>query len=174
MSYQVKCPGCGGVFDWKQGKQGIDWEKIGRRYWHKKCLEEENDKNSDIWLDKTYEILSKDLKVSYNFYQCKEQLDKAISKYGFTKKGIYLTTKYYLLIKNNKWDKNFGFWFIPKIYEEAKHFEEEKYNKEKIIKIENEFNLIKNYKPKQGIKQTVRKKEKNIPTLADAFKDENE
>ncbi len=43
-----------------------------------------------------------------------------------------------------------------------------------VTKIENEFNLIKNYKPKQGIKQTVRKKEKNIPTLADAFKDENE
>ena len=53
------------------------------------------------WIPMIYDFLSRDLKVSYNWWLCDSQRKKFIRENKCTNKGIYFTLKYFYEIKGN-------------------------------------------------------------------------
>lgn len=96
-------------------------------YYHTQCYKDWKDtstnKADDDWSLLIYDLLARDLKVSYNYHMCEAQRQKFIKENKFTNKGIYFTLKYFYEIKHNSWDKgNGGIGIVPYVYKEATEY----------------------------------------------------
>ena len=122
----VKCRACGKYFEAKSNKENIDWVMPSRNYYyHKPCYY--NWKNlkkrpDNDWVDMIYDLLARDIKVSYNWFQIENQRKNFIEKHSFTNKGIYFTLYWYFYNKKQPWKQEYGIGIVPYIYEEATNY----------------------------------------------------
>ena len=107
-------------------KENIDWIMPSKNYYyHKKCYEtwKETPTSEQDWIDLIYDFLSRDLKVSYDYFKCSAQIKKFWKENKINPKGIYFTLKYFYEIKNNTWSKGYGgLGIVPYVFTEAKNY----------------------------------------------------
>ncbi len=120
----VHCRICNRDIDRNTEQENVDWIMPSRNYFYcKSCYD--NWKAADThtdeeWIDLIYDLLARDLKVSYDYYMCEAQRKKFITQHHFTNKGIYFTLKYFYELKQGDWSKgNGGIGIVPFIYKEA-------------------------------------------------------
>lgn len=92
-------------------------------YYHSKCYNDWKNpainKEDEEYKDLIYDFLTRDLKVSYNYFLC-EQQRKNFLKEKMTNKGIYFALKYFYEIKHNAWDKGHGgIGIVPMVYKDS-------------------------------------------------------
>ena len=116
----VHCRLCKEPIDRNEEKEGVDWIMPSRNwFYHKKCYEswkQTRPKEDDEWIDLIYDFISRDLKVSYDFFKCETQRKKFL-KEDMTNKGIFFALKYFYEVKHGNWDKGYeGIGIVPYIY----------------------------------------------------------
>lgn len=119
----VHCRICGGDIDRNADPDGNEWFMASRNYYyHKECYK--NWKNSTPADDKEYErfiydFISRDLKVSYDYFMCEAQRKKFLKNH-MTNKGIFFALKYFYDVKHGDWSKGSGgIGIVPFIYSES-------------------------------------------------------
>lgn len=105
-------------------KNKTDWIMPSRNYYyHKECYDSWKNAarpEDEDWIPMIYDLLGKEMKVSYNYFLCETQRKKFIKENKFTNKGIYFTLKYFYEIKKNPWDKGHGgIGIVPYTYKES-------------------------------------------------------
>lgn len=121
----VMCRFCKERFDAKKDRENIDWvQKSKGWYYHTSCYQKmrsEKDSTNDIWKDRIYDFIAHDLKVSYNYFLCEQQLINFVEKDRIgTYKGIYFALRYFYEIKHGDWNKgNGGLGIVPYIYKDS-------------------------------------------------------
>ena len=121
------CRICGATINPKKEIEGVDWCRPSvNYYYHVKCYEDwkvSKPSKDDEWIPLIYDFLSRDLKVTYNYFLCETQRKKYIKENKFTNKGIYFTLKYFYEIKKNQWDKGHGgIGIIPYTYKDSVNY----------------------------------------------------
>ena len=95
-------------------------------YYHVKCYEDWRASQPLVdneWVPMIYDFLSRDLKVSYNYFLCESQRKKFLKENKCTNKGIYFALKYFYEIKHNDWNKGHdGIGIVPYIYKESTEY----------------------------------------------------
>ena len=119
----VHCRLCKEIIDRNKEVEGIDWIMPSKNwYYHKKCYEswkESHPTEDEEWVDIIYDFISRDLKVSYDFFKCETQRKKFI-KEKMTNKGIFFALKYFYEVKQGDWEKGYeGIGIVPYIYTES-------------------------------------------------------
>ena len=117
----VKCLYCGEYFD-KLSEPNV---KIGRRYAHKKCFEEQDDEliKQQKAESEFYEYIKSIYGSDYNYVLISKQAESYIKQYGFTYSGMLKSLKWFYEIKHNdKESSNGRIGIIPYIYEDAKRY----------------------------------------------------
>ena len=119
----VKCRHCKERFDAQPEDEFKLWVMPSRNYYyHKVCYE--TWKGADTraidndWIEMIYDLLARDLKVSYNYHQIESQRKKFVDQ-GMTNKGIYYTLYWHHITKHHKWEEKYGIGLVPHIYKEA-------------------------------------------------------
>ena len=155
----VKCLFCEERFD----REKEPCVKIGRRYAHKKCAEQEDPKlvNDEQEKEQFYQIVKSIFGPHYNFVLINKQAKEYIKQYHYTWSGMAACLHWFYNINhNNPDDGNGGIGIIPYIYEQVKEYykqiyEAQKRNKTTSIKREVlNFNIQSpraNWKPPQLI-----------------------
>lgn len=119
----VKCRICQQQFD----TNTTEFVKLGKlRYYHKYCFDAwknpDKGKSDQEWEDLIFDYLTRDLKVTYNFFLIKQQLSKFIDN-DLTLQGIFYTVKYIYGIKKVSWsDGHGGLGLVPYMYKEAAQY----------------------------------------------------
>ena len=118
----VQCRVCKQKIEIKQEEKDVVWIMPSKLwYYHMKCYDEwKNSKEHDDrnWNDMIFDLIARDLKGEYNFMMVQKQIDNFVNK-QMTKKGIYFTLYFHYVIKNNKWQSQYGIGIVPNIYKEA-------------------------------------------------------
>ena len=130
----AKCRICNELID----KEKDNWIMPSKNwYYHKTCYEDwkAGEPSNDVeWIPFIYDFISRDLKVSYNYFLCESQRKKFIKEGKGTNKGIFFALKYFYEVKNNDWDKGHGgLGIIPYIYNESCQYWAERERKTKGI-----------------------------------------
>ena len=77
----------------------------------------------DDWVSMIYDFLARDLKVSYDWHMCQQQIENFWKKKKINPKGIYFTLKYFYQIKGNSWEKGHGgIGIVPYVFDDAKAY----------------------------------------------------
>lgn len=116
----VKCPGCGSFF--KRTEE--EFEYIKNRYWHKKCLinQYQQQTEKDKLLKYVEQLLHKKID-----YKINNQLNNYIEIKKYTYKDIYNALYYFFDIKGNSIAKaNGGIGIVPYVINEAKDYFQQK------------------------------------------------
>lgn len=114
-------------------------------YYHKECYEKwkhSNPEKDEAWKSLIYDFLSRDLKVSYNYFMCESQFKKFVETNKYTYRGILFALKYFYEVKHGDWDKGHGgIGIIPYIYNESCAYWADQEHKQKgiIDKIERQM-----------------------------------
>ena len=105
-------------------KEKDDWVMPSRNYYyHKKCYE--NWKKAQLeddeeYVDLIYDFISRDLKVTYDWWICEAQRKKFIKNDKMTNKGILFALKYFYEVKHGDWEKGHGgIGIIPFVYNDS-------------------------------------------------------
>lgn len=94
-------------------------------YYHKECYMtwKENPVTNDDWIALIFDFLAHDLKVSYDYFLCKAQIEKFWKTQKINPKGIYFTLKYFYEIKGNSFEKGHGgLGIVPYVFTESKEY----------------------------------------------------
>ena len=93
----VHCRICKGEIDRNKDPNGEEWLMGSTNYfYHKTCYEnwKKAQFNSDEeYIDLIYDFISRDLKVSYDWYVCEAQRKKFVKENKMTNKGILFALK---------------------------------------------------------------------------------
>lgn len=122
----VKCIYCGEQFD-RLSEPNV---KIGRRYAHQKCYENQDAETLKQQQDEHdfWEYIKEIYGSDYNYISIKKQVESYIKQYNFTYSGMLKSLKWFYEIKHNdKESSNGRVGIIPYIYEEAKKYYYELY-----------------------------------------------
>ena len=117
----VKCLFCGEQFD----RNAEPCIKIGRRYAHKKCYEEQDSEELRKEQDKNdfYNYIKEIYGNDYNYVSISKQAEHYIKQYGFTYSGMLKSLKWFYDVQHNSKEKSNGnIGIIPYIYEDAKKY----------------------------------------------------
>ena len=117
----VKCLFCGKHFD----RLSEPYEKIGRRYIHKKCYEEQENEEIKKEKDKEnfYQYIKQIYGNDYNYVSISKQAVNYIKIYDFSYSGMLKSLKWFYEIKHgDKSSSNGRIGIIPYIYEDAKKY----------------------------------------------------
>lgn len=165
----VICRYCGKEFDTNPLVEEVDWIRPSRNYYyHVSCYEffkslkrkgskEQSDKE---WHELIYDYIAHDLKKSYDFFKCENQLKKFVETDKIaTYKGIFFTLKYFYEVKKGEWEKGYGgVGIVPYVYKEATEYwvEVEKKKKGTLLAIEEQLKS-------RAAQQTVTRKRTSPP-----------
>lgn len=137
MSQIFTCRWCHKKFFAKEEEEGITWYKRAKNYYyHKECFDEfinlNNDKNSEVWFDLIFDIFTRQLHSTYDFFKIKSQAERFVKENIATMKGIYYSLYYYYIVKNKEYKPEYGIGIIPYIYNESIEYwsNQEKINKD--------------------------------------------
>ena len=121
----VKCRICKEQFDTDESKDwvmpSVNW------YYHTKCYENfgrkkksiESEMDEELWLQASWDFLTKDQKIVVDFLKMKSQWDSFLKK-KMTAKGIYFCLRYFYDVKNGDKEKSEGgIGIVPYIYTEG-------------------------------------------------------
>ena len=117
----VKCLYCGQQFD-RLSEPNV---KIGRRYAHEKCYNNQDQEQLQLEKDKHdfYQYIKEIYGSDYNYVSISKQAETYIKQYNFTYSGMLKSLKWFYEVKhNNKESANGRIGIIPYIYEEAKKY----------------------------------------------------
>jgi len=117
----VKCLYCGEQFD----RLSVPNVKIGRRYAHQKCYDNQSEEELKEQKDKHdfFEYIKEIYGDDYNFISISKQAENYIKQYNFTYSGMLKSLKWFYEVKNNsKESANGRIGIIPYIYEDAKKY----------------------------------------------------
>lgn len=169
------CRVCKKEIDKVNGKEGIDWVMPSRNYYyHVSCYEDwkkSTPTKDEEWVDFIYDFISRDLKVSYDFWKCEAQRKKFLKEYQMTNKGIFFCLKYFYDVKKGDWNKGHGgMGIIPYVYSESCEYwvEQEYRNKGIVARIEEQMREAA-ARPVKVVKRQERKKkfEVNLSQIGD-------
>lgn len=172
MGNIVHCRACGLEID----KRNVEtWVMPTKNYYyHRKCLEErlENRQNEQlkpndpIWLEYICEYLSRDLKIEYDYFMVKAQLD-SFHKQGMTSKGVFFSLKYFYEVQHGDKTKSRGGIGIAKyVYEKATDYWVNKETKKRGVCAGIEKQLAQQ-RAEVGVHIAKRKKPKKVNLLDD-------
>ena len=119
----VHCRVCGREIHKSTTREGIDWIMPSRNYYfHKSCYDNWRNSNSgddQFWVDRMYDLLARDLKMSYDFWVCEGQRKKFLKK-NMTNKGIYYTLLWFYTVNNGDRSKaRGGIGIVEYVYNQA-------------------------------------------------------
>ena len=117
----VKCLYCGEQFD----RLSVPNIKIGRRYAHQKCYEQQDPELIKEQQDEVafWEYIKELYGEDYNFISIQKQVESYIKQYNFTYSGMLKTLKWFYEINHgSKEDSNGRVGIIPYVYEDAKKY----------------------------------------------------
>jgi len=161
------CRLCGEVIDRNIEQENIDWIMPSKNwFYHKSCYEswKTNPQGTDEeWIDYIYDFISRDLKVSYDYFLIEAQRKK-FNKNNMTNKGIFFSLKYFYEVKNNDWEKGHGgIGIVPYIYNDACSYwvQRERNNKGIIAQIEQQMREAE-ARPNRTIRKKKKKKSVQI------------
>ena len=121
-----ECRICHMPIDKEKQKQGIDWVMPSKGwYYHKECYDtwKAAPSTDEDWILMIYDFLARDLKVKYDYYKCKAQIENFWKTKKINPKGIYFTLKYFYEIKGNNWEKGHGgVGIVPYVFADAKAY----------------------------------------------------
>ena len=122
----VECRTCHMPIDKVKEKEGIDWIQPSKGwYYHKECYEtwKASPSTDEDWILMIFDFLARDLKVSYDYFLCKAQIEKFWKTDKINPKGIYFTLKYFYEIKGNSFQKGHGgLGIVPYVFTDAKNY----------------------------------------------------
>lgn len=126
MAHIVHCRVCSKEIDIDVEEKDKVWVMPSRNwYYHKKCWEEwkksaEQVSSDEDWYLYIFDYLARDLKMDYDYWKCRKQIESYLKKYDYTLKGIFFSLKYFYEVRNGDIEKsNGGVGIIPSIYNEA-------------------------------------------------------
>lgn len=126
MANLVQCRICHYPIDKVKEKEGEVWIQPSRgQYFHKVCYEtwKAAPSTDEDWVDMIFDFLARDMKVSYNYFLCKAQIEKFWKEQKINPKGIYFTLKYFYEVKHNSWEKGHGgLGIVPWVFDDAKAY----------------------------------------------------
>ena len=123
-----QCRICHAPINKKTEIEGVDWFMPTRNYYyHIKCYKrwKEGDPattTDEDWQLLIYDFLSRDIKVSYNYFLCEAQRHKFNNDLQINNKGIYFALKYFYGVQRHNWEGNGGIGIVPYIFDEAKQY----------------------------------------------------
>ncbi len=107
-------------------KAKSDWIMPSQNwYYHKERYEtwRAAPATDEEWVEMIFDFLARDMKVSYNYYLCKQQIENYWKKEKINPKGIYFSLKYFYEIKKHPWEKGHGgIGIVPYVFDEAKAY----------------------------------------------------
>ena len=107
-------------------KAKSDWIMPSQNwYYHKECYEtwRAAPATDEEWVEMIFDFLARDMKVSYNYHLCKQQIENYWKKEKINPKGIYFSLKYFYEIKKHPWEKGHGgIGIVPYVFDEAKAY----------------------------------------------------
>lgn len=107
-------------------KAKSDWIMPSQNwYYHKECYEtwRAAPATDEEWVEMIFDFLARDMKVSYNYHLCKQQIENYWKKEKINPKGIYFSLKYFYEIKKHPWEKGHGgIGIVPYVFNEAKAY----------------------------------------------------
>ena len=121
------CRACHKTFVGKDEELGITWYYRSKGYtYHMDCwkslTEIHADKTADEWLDLIFDLITRELHGSYDYFKIKAQAQSFVNKHGFTMKGIYFTLHWFFLIDKREYKQEYGIGIVPHIYERATQY----------------------------------------------------
>ncbi len=119
----VHCRVCGREICKTTTREGIDWIMPSRNYYfHKNCYDNWRNSSSgddQFWVDRMYDLLARDLKMSYDWWICEGQRKKFLKK-NMTNKGIYYTLLWFYTVNNGDRSKaHGGIGIVEYVYNQA-------------------------------------------------------
>ena len=122
MATTVMCRVCRQRFVPNREDKDTYWILPSRNwYYHKKCYEDwkKVDLESDAqWEELIFDLIVREIKGDYSYHQIRNQITKFVGQ-RMTKKGIYFTLYWYLIVKKNKWESKYGIGIVPTVYDQA-------------------------------------------------------
>ena len=122
----VQCRICHYPIDINKEKENIDWIQPSKGwYYHKECYEtwKAAPATDEEWVLMIFDFLARDLKVNYNYFLCKQQIENFWKKQKINPKGIYFSLKYFYEVKKNPWEKGHGgIGIVPYVFDDAKAY----------------------------------------------------
>ena len=119
------CRICHYPIDVKKETENIDWIMPSKGwYYHKECYMtwKAQPATDDDWVLMIYDFLSRDMKVSYDYFLCQAQIKKYWKENKINPKGIYFALKYFYEVKKNPWTGHGGLGIVPYIFTDAKNY----------------------------------------------------
>lgn len=167
------CRKCHKQFTAKEEEREITWHARSRGYYyHMSCwneyIQKDNDKNSDEWLDLIFDLITRELHGTYDYFKVKAQAEGFVNKGGFSMKGIYFTLYWFFIVHKGEYKPEYGIAIVPHVYEQSSAYWLEQESKRQGIMAEIE--KIKRIEAAEGRTiraNNVRKKKKQSaePTL---------
>lgn len=120
MAHIVKCIQCGKQFD----RDKVPCIKIGRRYAHKTCGEEneaglQEQKDKDMF----YEMIKSIYGTEYNYMLINTQATDYINQYGYTWSGMAACLHWFYHINHGSLEEGHGgVGIIPYIYDQVREY----------------------------------------------------
>jgi len=119
----------------KTKQEGVDWIMPSQNwYFHKECYDtwRAAPASDEEWVSMIFDFLARDLKVSYNYFLCKQQIENFWKKQKINPKGIYFSLKYFYEIKGHSWEKGHGgIGIVPYVFDDAKAYWNERERKKR-------------------------------------------
>jgi hypothetical protein len=126
MAAKVKCLFCNEIFD----REKVPCVKIGRRYAHVYCAEQEDHSlvQEEKDKEKFYEMVKSIYGNDYNFLKINKQATSFIQQYGYTWSGMTGCLHWFYNINHGNLEEGHGgIGIIPFIYEDCRKYYQELY-----------------------------------------------
>ena len=124
MAHIVKCLNCNKHFD----ADKVEYIKIGRRYAHKECPEEDPEEqkiktHEEIDKDNFYQLIKQIYGKDYNYMLINTQAEGFINQYGYTWTGMTKCLYWFYKINHGSIEEGHGgVGIIPFIYDDVKQY----------------------------------------------------
>ena len=131
------CRLCHEQFVAREDEKEITWHHRSQGHdYHMSCWKKYTDttkeKNSEEWLDLIFDLITRELHESYDYFKIKAQAENYI-KGNRSMKGIYFTLYWYFLIKKKPYKQEYGIGIVPFVYDDAVLYWAERKKKENSI-----------------------------------------
>lgn len=118
------CRKCHAQFVAKEEEREITWHARARGYYYhmdcwKSFTERNNDKNSDEWLDLIFDLITREVHGSYDFFKIKAQAEGFVTKGGMSMKGVYFTLYWFFVVCKREYKEEYGIAIVPHVYEQS-------------------------------------------------------
>ena len=166
MSKIVTCRKCHQPITIVEEERGVTWHQRSHGwYYHLSCwndfIDMTQNKNSAEWNDLIFDLIARELKSEYNYFQVNTQLNKFMES-GLTAKGIYYTAYWYFIVKKKPYKPEYGLGIIPHVYNESTEYWVEQENKREGIM--DEIARLQRIEAEAGRKVAAKTSQKKKPT----------